>query len=91
MTTGQLFSAHKLNTAKLPDSCFGQTAFGAVYLLRKGVRGISMVKTDYTAAQLNKGLGVTPQQVAAMEGGRREGFHSEAANVDNYSKAGVRI
>jgi len=89
MTTEELFSQCKSNMAKLPDACFAEAEVGVgVVILSRGERSKVPVKTVFPADQLNKALGVSKAQSAAMMFGATFGFHSLLADPDRYTEDG---
>ena len=91
MSTKKIYDRHRANTAKLPATCFTDSPLpGFISRINRGRRGqLILMRSKYSAADLNRGLGVTPKQAAAMAAGCRAGFHSRLANVDLYNDEGV--
>lgn len=78
------------NTSKLPQKvyCIGPHT-GEPCVIWAGERCYYGVPLSEHVEELNKALGVTPDQVAAMIGGVEHGFDSPYSDPDNYFSDGV--
>ena len=77
------------NLLKLPEFAYHRdTTTNRVVRLKRGEEGFYTFYTDKTAEELNRIAGVTPAQAGAMLAGSMFGWHTKAANPDNYDANG---
>lgn len=77
------------NLMKLPELAYHRDpATNRVIRLKRGEEGFYTFYTDKTPAELNRIAGVTPAQAQAMLAGSMFGWHTKAANPDNYDTNG---
>ena len=77
-------------TTRLPHWCYAtMPSDGSLILLTRGESGYTPTKgITRTADELNAVLGVSKAQAEAMLAGSMFGFHTPAANPDNYDAEG---
>lgn len=75
------------HVADLPSVCYGRNpATGAPILLKLGEAGF-WPAPGVDPIRINKTIGVTPEQAAAMMAGSMFGFHVPAADPASYTEA----
>ena len=77
------------NPVELPPYCYTVSPYtGATVRIIRGENAYFGVRGRENADQLNRGLGVTRAQEAAMVGGIKYGWSSPQADPNNYTPAG---
>lgn len=77
---------------ELPAYCYSVSPYtGQAVRIIKGERVLWGVRGHETADAMNRALGVTRRQQAAMVGGVSYGWDSPQADPENYNAAGLYV